>query len=136
MTAICPAGPPNESAATRSQTRTASANDTPCAGTGRGRAVRDTSVMAQPSFEQRYRTLGRFPCIVSARHVARVESGLAQGLRRLAANVEAIDAECDDWLGLRQLADPFVDMFGITPGGTCHDVLCPGAVVPRPRIDD
>ena len=29
MTAICPAGPPKESAATRSQTRTASAKETP-----------------------------------------------------------------------------------------------------------
>jgi hypothetical protein len=35
MTAICPAGPPNDKAATRSQTRNASANETPCAGSGR-----------------------------------------------------------------------------------------------------
>src|SRR5437667_10143414 len=35
MTAIWPAGPPNESAATRSQTRIASANETPCAGSAR-----------------------------------------------------------------------------------------------------
>src|SRR5207237_4680306 len=32
MTAICPAGPPNDSSAMRSQTRNASPNETPCAG--------------------------------------------------------------------------------------------------------
>src|SRR5438270_3095725 len=136
ITAICPAGPPKDSAATRSQTRSASPKETPCAGTDRGGAVRETCVMARPSPEQLHRTLGRLPGIMSARHVASIESSLAQDLRRLAANVEAVDAECDDRLGLRQLADPFVHPLGITPGGACHDVLCPGAVVPRPRIDD
>src|SRR5438270_1722504 len=35
MTAICPAGPPKDNAATRSQTRSASPNETPCAGSRR-----------------------------------------------------------------------------------------------------
>src|SRR5207237_3252338 len=35
MTAICPAGPPNDSSAMRSQTRNASPNETPCAGSRR-----------------------------------------------------------------------------------------------------
>src|SRR5437016_3322938 len=98
--------------------------------------MRETSVMAQASPEQFHRTLARFPSIVSARHVASIEAGLAQGLRGLAANMEAVDTECHDGLGLRQLADPFVNPLGITPGGACHNVLRPGAVMPRPRIDD
>src|SRR5437763_16366583 len=46
MTAICPAGPPNDNAATRSQTRSASPNETPCAGSGRGvpLAVRSVTI--------------------------------------------------------------------------------------------
>jgi hypothetical protein len=46
MTAICPAGPQKLSAATRSQTRNASANETPWLGAAAGRpdAVSDVSV--------------------------------------------------------------------------------------------
>src|SRR5437763_16166224 len=46
MTAICPAGPPKDIAATRSQTRSASPNETPCAGSGRGvpLAVRSVTI--------------------------------------------------------------------------------------------
>src|SRR5438552_2186480 len=45
ITAICPAGPPNDIAAIRSQTRSASPNETPCAGTERRPAGAGTSVM-------------------------------------------------------------------------------------------
>src|SRR6266568_6827032 len=45
MTAICPAGPPKESAATRSHTRNASARETPCAGRGRAPVGTEISVM-------------------------------------------------------------------------------------------
>src|SRR5213596_2701507 len=45
ITAICPAGPPKESAATRSHTRNASPSVTPCAGTGRSPARTEISVM-------------------------------------------------------------------------------------------
>src|SRR5947207_1870296 len=45
ITAICPAGPPKESAATRSHTRHASPNETPCAGRGRVPAATEISVM-------------------------------------------------------------------------------------------
>src|SRR5713226_5965890 len=45
ITAICPAGPPKESAATRSHTRNASPSETPCAGRGRVPAETEISVM-------------------------------------------------------------------------------------------
>src|SRR5712691_1296340 len=45
MTEICPAGPPKESAATRSHTRNASPRETPCAGSGRVPAGTEISVM-------------------------------------------------------------------------------------------
>jgi hypothetical protein len=46
MTAICPAGPPKLSAATRSQTRNASASETPClvAAAARRDAVSEVAV--------------------------------------------------------------------------------------------
>src|SRR5215211_7995152 len=45
MTAICPAGPPNESRATRSQTRNASASETPWDGLVSAEAVSATAVV-------------------------------------------------------------------------------------------
>src|ERR1043166_6936134 len=49
MTAICPAGPPNDSAATRIQTRSASPNETPCAGRGLAAPFAVSSVTRFPS---------------------------------------------------------------------------------------
>src|SRR3954452_2657111 len=46
MTAICPAGPPNESAATRNQTRNASPQPTPWDGSVRAETVADAAVSA------------------------------------------------------------------------------------------
>jgi hypothetical protein len=52
---------------------------------------------------------------MTARHVAGIKSGLAQHRSRLTSDVEAVDAERDDGLGLRQGADPVVEAFGVAP---------------------
>src|SRR5215469_4310327 len=88
------------------------------------------------SIEPFHPPLDGLPGIVPAGHVTRVKARLAQCLGGLAANVEAVDAECDNRIGLRQLADPFVHTLRIAPGGAVHDVLGSGAVVPRARVDD
>src|SRR5882757_5064174 len=73
---------------------------------------------------------------MSTRHVPSIESGLAQRRGRLTADVEAVDTERDDGLGLRQGADPVVETFGIAPYGSVHDVLSLRCVVLGARIDD
>src|SRR5215467_9777426 len=80
--------------------------------------------------EEPHRPLGGFPREVSARHVAGIESCLAQGRGGLASYMEAVDTKGDDWLSLRKLSDPFVNALRISPHGSLHDVLRLAAVMP------
>src|SRR5262245_38786112 len=94
----------------------------------------DLSVLS--SFEEFHRPPGGLPGKMPAGHVASIEPGLAQDGGGLASDMEAIDAEGHDRIGLRQLADPFVDAFRIAPHRPFHHVLRPAAVVARPRVED
>src|SRR5665213_460610 len=88
------------------------------------------------SFKKLYRALDRLPGEMSARHVTGVEPSLAQRRSRLAAEVEAIDAERDDGLGLGKGINPVIQAFRIAPDGSRHDILRLGRVVFRTGIDD
>jgi hypothetical protein len=66
MTAICPVGPPKLSAATRAQTRTASANEIPCEGRSSVPATRDVAVLIARRHASKRRQIQRPPAAVAA----------------------------------------------------------------------
>src|SRR5438105_10724360 len=78
----------------------------------------------------------RLPAGVSAIHVLRVESRLAQLDRCLAADVESVGAIHHHGLRLGQLADPLLALLGIAPRGAVREVLLTGDEVPRAHVDD
>src|SRR5258706_5493480 len=78
----------------------------------------------------------RLPGRVATLHVLRVEAGLPQDDRGLAADMEAVYAEHHHRVGLRQLAGPLLHEVRVAPGRTVHDVLLPRHGVRRASVDD
>src|SRR5262249_25700379 len=91
---------------------------------------------ASASFVEAQRVADRLPPRVAAVHVLRIESRLAQLHRGLAADVEAIRAVDDHRLGLRQLADPLLQLLRITPLDAIGRLLLARNVRPRAYVDD
>src|SRR5262249_55232665 len=69
------------------------------------------------------RTTHRLPAGVSAIHVLRIESGVAELDGGLAADVKAVRAVNDHRFRFGKLTHPLLKVFGIAPPGTVGNVL-------------
>src|ERR687887_78435 len=76
------------------------------------------------------------PAGVAAVHVLRIEAGLAQLDRRLAADVKTVRTVHDHRFRLRELADPLLELLGIAPLDALRDILQARDRRPRAHVDD